>query len=98
MEVERTCLCCQTAYEKEIEKNFKFIYCVKNTNDNECKYYLEEAETRYAHAFNKNKVEVVRVKEGSYQYKDALRNTYINQTSCIPEDNIKEFMDWKRRI
>lgn len=98
MEVEKTCLCCQTAYEKEIEKNFKYIYCVRNKNDNDCNYYLDESETRYAHMFPKYKVEVIRVKEGSYQYKNALRNSYINQTCLIPEETIKEFMLWKSHI
>jgi hypothetical protein len=61
---------------KSLEIDFRYIYCLKNTDNNRKTYFLTEEDTHFAFAFPYLKVGLVRVVVDSPEYAIAVENSY----------------------
>jgi len=65
-------------YCKDID--FRYIYCLKNTDNNRKTYFLNEEDTHFAFGMPYLKVGLVRVVVDSLEYTIAVDNSYKART------------------
>ena len=68
-------------YNREIE--YRFIYCLKNTDNDRKTYFLNEDDTHFAFAFPYLKVGLIRVPVDSVEYSIAVENSYKSRNNFL---------------